>query len=473
MVGRSLLAVLLLLVAGCRQREAKVGALPRGGSPVVAPDGRSLAYEVPKTDGSSRVVIRRCDGSEVAVDASAPSSFHPCWAQDGSLYYACNTVTNTAYEKWTERIGGGGVVIRRWKDGVVRDVLTSERRDFLPFVTADGTRLYFSSTRWTKPKGTQSTAAHVGVADLDAEGNATNVRPFVTSTTHACGYMQFAVSPNGRFAVWGEMRDTMDGWRIFGAEMSAVERAVNVLPEDMTAYAPRWCGDSRRICFTGYRECDDGWQVYVADVFSGAVRKVCAGQNPCWTSDGRAVVYERDGLVRRAEVEPFRADDACEARAEPEQVVWRKGEPFAGERLAFGDERTFFARVKVALSDEDAMMPLLRAYYAESNQAFQLYRDKEWHFAFATRTAGNRFHWVRWMDRVPPDATVTVVGIRTAAATYLSIDGAWPVRMASYLGTLDLRHPERIELDKGVVSAEVGTGWPSDVPSVERKAVFK
>lgn len=446
-----------------------------GENPVVSADGASLAFTRTQPDGTSRLfVFCLTNGVETAVDPSVPSAFHPCWAPDGSLYYACDTVTNTAYGKWTRKADDGGVVIRRWKDGAVQDVLKSEVRDFLPFVTADGKSLYFSSTRWTKPKGTQSTASHVGVADLDAEGRgATNVRPVMSAATYSCGFMQFVVSPDGRFAVWAEMRDTMDGWRIFGADIHAPNRAVNALPEDFTAYAPRWCPDSRRICFTGYRDGDDGWQAYVADVFSGAVRKIGRGKDPCWTPDGSRVFFERDGKIRRAAVEPFAAESSADMPESPEQVVWRMGEPFAGEKLAFRDDRTVFVRVKAQLTADEAVLRLFRACYAESDQALQLYRDKDWNFAFATRTAGNRFHWVRWTDKVPCDANVTITGIRTPTATYISIDGGWPVRMSSYLGTLDLANPRRVEVGPCVSSVEVGTGWPTDVPSVARKAVFR
>lgn len=464
-----LLAAGLLSVASAAERRSL-----DGGSPVVSADGASLAFVRTQADGTSRLfVFGLTNGVETAVDAAVPSAFHPCWASDGSLYYACDTVTNTAYGKWTQKADDGGVVIRRWKDGAVRDVLTSEKRDFLPFVTADGKSLYFSSTRWTVRKGTLSTAAHVGVADLDAEGRATNVRPLMAAATHSCGFMQFVVSPDGRFAVWAEMRDTMDGWRVFGADIKAPDRAVNVLPDDFTAYAPRWCPDSRRICFTGYRDGDDGWQVYVADVFSGAVRKIGPGKDPCWTPDGSRVFFERDGRIRRATVEPFAAEAPVDTPDAPEQVVWRQGEPFEGEKLAFRDDRTVFVRVKAQLTADEAYLRLFRGSYAESDQALQLYRDKDWNFAFATRTAGNRFHWVRWTDRVPCDARVTITGIRTPTATYISIDGSWPVRLSSYLGTLDLVNPRRAEVGSCVSSVEVGTGWPTDVPSVARKAVFK
>ena len=132
-----------------------------------------------------------------------------------------------------------------------------------------------------------------------------------------------------------------------------------------------------------------------------------------------------------------------------------------------------FVRVKAQLTADEAYLRLFRGSYAESDQALQLYRDKDWNFAFATRTAGNRFHWVRWTDRVPCDARVTITGIRTPTATYISIDGSWPVRMSSYLGTLDLVNPRRAEVGPCVSSVEVGTGWPTDVPSVARKAVFR
>ena len=125
----------------------------------------------------------------------------PSWTADGSLIYSLGTRSHTAYENW---YGGRqeGYVIRIWKDGVSRDVLTRARGyDCMPSLAPDGRTVYGVAGhdrgcgyifRWTIEKGTE-------LLGLAPEAKAPNGRIVAIYRPTA-----IAVSPDGtRLAVGG------------------------------------------------------------------------------------------------------------------------------------------------------------------------------------------------------------------------------------------------------------------------------
>ena len=70
----------------------------------------------------------------------------------------------------------------------------------------------------------------------------------------------------------------------------------------MAAYAPAWSPDGKTIAFTGCREGDDGWQIYLMPSEGGTMTRLAKGKNPSFAPNGRTVVYDRDGEICVAQV---------------------------------------------------------------------------------------------------------------------------------------------------------------------------
>ena len=79
--------------------------------------------------------------------------------------------------------------------------------------------------------------------------------------------------------------------------MDNLDNVCAVSPMDMVAYAPRWSPDGKTIAFTGYREGDPRWCVYLASLETGRVTKLCEGEDPDFTADGKAIANSDGGVI--------------------------------------------------------------------------------------------------------------------------------------------------------------------------------
>ena len=120
------------------------------------------------------------------------------------------------------------------------------------------------------------------------------------------GAMSPTVSPDGRQLLWSEMRGFRGNWRLVVAPVSDLAKGRALTPPDASCHSPRWSPDGRRVCYTGYRVGDPGWCVYVQDVATGAKTRVCEGRNPCFSPDGKTLLYDRDGSLFTRPVEEVR-----------------------------------------------------------------------------------------------------------------------------------------------------------------------
>ena len=98
---------------------------------------------------------------------------------------------------------------------------------------------------------------------------------------------------------------------------------------------------------------------------------------------------------------------------------------------------------------------------------------------FSTRDSAGRYLAIR-QDRNDRPGEHTFTAIRTADALYLSVDGAPPTVSTTRGNVISLGKIRRFVVGRGlkageaVLNAEVGTGWPSDVPkSRKREDLFK
>jgi Tol biopolymer transport system component len=102
------------------------------------------------------------------------------------------------------------------------------------------------------------------------------------------------------------MRGFRGNWRLVVAPVSDLAKGRALTPPDASCHSPRWSPDGRRVCYTGYRVGDPGWCVYVQDVATGAATRVCEGRNPCFSPDGKTLLYDRDGSLFTRPMEEVR-----------------------------------------------------------------------------------------------------------------------------------------------------------------------
>ena len=213
------------------------------------------------------------------------------------------------------------------------------------------------------------------------------------------------------------------------------------------------------------------------------MKRLATGENPCFSPDGKSIAYDRDGVVYVREFtaadmpdeilpEP-RDDDA------PEKVLWSKedvtketGLEASGPQFAFGDDTTFFVRVKARLDGTEGLRQLLIGEYDEHEYAFQVFANYAvW---FSTRDFGGKYLDVK-KDSYKGPREYTFTGIRTSKALMLSVDGSLPAVSVPRTKVLSLKNLRRFVVGRGlksgekVIKAEVGTGWPCDVPKFKRR----
>jgi len=468
-------------------------ALTDGANPALSPDGQKLAFQRDAGKETWLGVMDLASGAVQWVEKGPGRAAFPAWTKDGALLYAQGNVFHSAYENWRGDVREG-YGIRIFEKGVARDLLPRGRwLDYSPAPAADGCTLWFISSR-SDPKAAHQIHSSVFKVDLAAPDKATEA--YTPRIGHPCGVSQAAVSPDGRHVVWGEQQDVHAVWCLNVARADDFSRVAPLTPPDMAAYAPNWSPDGRLIAFTGYREGDEGWCIYLLDPALGAAKRLCRGENPSFAPDGKSVVFDLGGKVYRQALAPAdlpTATDRWPARdylanwtKDPEAVLWRganltKLESFPPCKDAkFGLARTFFTRAKVVIpeSSDGKSMGILGLYYrnagiwlGDHGMAFVFSVDKTRRLAVAVGNAirWGQFCWSR--THLVPGKEHTVTGIRTDGAIWVSVDNEPPERLVLAAGQSPL--DEMIGIRVGhpygfnglaVREAEVGAGWPANVP---------
>ena len=531
----------------------------RGENPAFSPDGTRIAFQRlegdlfkigvaelprrgwPAREGKASVLQqdsrRRAPIDESGIEwvESGPgNAAYPAWTPDGALVYMAGNDTETAYEAWKSG-SSSGYGLRLWKDGTTRDLTRGRCRDYTPCVSPDGRTAYFVTTRGVESESASfSKAAATRLATLDiatavshedakarmAEGGASPPgEPKASMPTfrilldapngNNSGYVQPAVSPDGTLLVWGQMDSFFDSWRICGMRLgnaggSGAEPpsfVAPITPSSLAALSPRWHPDGRLLCFTGFRAGDPGWGVWVEDVQTGKVKRLATGENPCFSPDGAAIAYDRDGTIF---IRPFGPDDWPDEvlpdvrdDGEPERIVWSAHDiasesPFdiAGDaRFAFGDGQTFFLRTTARFGGGEGVRQLAIGDYAGTSRAFQLYvaGADVW---LATRGFDGK--WLGVKAPVPvreqaynskvaagAPAEISIVAVRTPKRLVLSVNGGAPkcVLQGPFLA---LDTPVRfmtgagLQQGEAIDSLEIGIGWPRELPKAPmREDLFR
>ena len=505
LIASSLVAAVAVM-AGCSRAPQGERAVTPGFNPAFSPDGKRIAFQ--RLDGDVfKIGVTGLSGGAIEwIEEGPGNAAYPEWTPSGGLVYMAGHDTETAYEAWHGK-SKNGYGLRLWANGRKRNLTTGRCRDYTPCVSPDGKNIYFVTTRGVESESSAySKAASTRIAELDLEsGNyqlpttnhqlpTTNcqLRILMDSPNgNNSGFVQPAVSPDGSLLVWGHLENFFDAWRIYGTRIGKFDKRdwCPVSPRDLTAISPRWHPNGTVICFSGFRKGDPGWGVWVEDVKTGKVKRLATGENPCFSPDGKSIAYDRDGTIF---VRPFGAADlpdetlaeSCED-AEPEKVLWSvenvtKETSFKtnGTQFAFGNDRMFFSRVKVRLDGSQDLRQLLIGDYKEHEYGFQTFA-RTFTVWFSTRDAGGRYLDV--MNRCYKEAReYTFTAIRTPTRLLLSCDGAAPAVSVPRGKVISLENIKRFIVGRGlkpgeaVIKAEVGTGWPANVPKFKkREDLFK
>jgi len=278
--------------------------LTQGEYPVISPDGRRLAFQR-EVDNRLAVFLKDVDtGSETCLEADGMSAF-PAWSPDGSsLVYTYGMDTNTSFEVMKSGTGGG-YGIRLWREGVKKDLSRGRCRDATPSFSPDGKTVFYTSMR-DSGTGFKGGICRSNLGSLPINGGAPSVVHEPPAGKSSFGMSQPVVSPDGLRIVWSESDWYSTPWRLMCAELDNNTCRTNTIerlsPEKMFAWAPRWSPDGRYIIFTGYRDGDPTWSLYVLNVETKHFRRFCTGRDGNFTPDMKQVIYSRDGKIFQRKV---------------------------------------------------------------------------------------------------------------------------------------------------------------------------
>ena len=226
---------------------AEDAALVRGTNPVYSPDGSRLAFQRREGDVFKLGVLDRATGETEWIEDGPGNAAYPAWTPDGALLYTYGHDTETAHEAWKNGSQSGYGLRICEPDGTKRDLTRGRCRDYAPCVSPDGQTVFFVTTRGVESESASfSKAAATRLAALDLarggegaqvpgeEGGASPpgeppasppLPRIVLDSPHGSnsGYVQPAVSPDGRFLVWGQLDDFFEGWRIYGARVADLD----------------------------------------------------------------------------------------------------------------------------------------------------------------------------------------------------------------------------------------------------------
>ena len=476
----------IALAAGCEVAPPGERAVTQGFNPAFSPDGARIAFQRLDGDVFKLGVVNMKDGGAVEwIEEGPGNAAYPEWTPSGGLVYMAGHDHETAYEAWKGN-SKNGYGLRLWENGQKRTLTSGRCRDYTPSVSPDGKKVYFVTTRGIESESSAySKAASTRIAELDlAAGGAPRII-LDSPNGNNSGFVQPAISPDGTMLLWGHLENFFDKWRIYGTRIGRFGRQewCPVTPGSMSAISPRWHPNGRLICFSGFRKGDPGWGVWVEDIATGKVKRLATGENPCFSPDGKSIAYDRGGTIyvrpfgnadMPDEIVPEHRDDA-----DPEKVLWSaenitKETSFKtnGVQFALGSDRTIFTRVRVRLDGSKNLRQLLIGDYKEHEYAFQTFASYAvW---FSTRDMAGRYLDVK-QDCYKDAREYTFTAIRTANKMLLSVDGGLPKVAGTRAKVISLNNIKRFVVGRGlkpgesVIKAEVGTGWPTDVPKFKHR----
>ena len=285
-VGNNALGECASPTASCRQGETRVC---RGESATVSPDGGSIAF-MRLESHRFRVVIRELrTGSEAVVPSGPGQAIMPRWRSDGAVVFTAANETKSAFAARNDDTGWN---LHLFRGGRVEKLTSGRIRETCASFAPDGS-LYFVADA-TDGKDIPS------VVRLGADGRRETV---VTLPEAPCMFGDPSVSPDGSLLLRAEAARYNQPWRIVVSPATNGAERTSLTPATMVAYAPAWRPDGKHVAFTGCRDGDDGWHVYLMPAKEGgSMKRFAKGKNPSFAPDGRALFYDRGGEIFMSQI---------------------------------------------------------------------------------------------------------------------------------------------------------------------------
>jgi S-formylglutathione hydrolase FrmB len=256
-------------------------------------------------DGRNVVMVRDlATGREETISPSEGQACHPAWGSDGSVLYTCGNETKTGFAARDDSTGWNLWV---WKNGARRQVTHGRQRAYAASFAPDGQTVYFSCDHVTEtgkaagPAADPNAISRAGIAAVPLDGRgAQRTVCVLPQSNSACS--QPRISPDGKLLLRAELAKFREPWRLVVSPLEHPERRTYLTSCYEAAYAPAWSPDGKLIAYTGFRDGDVGWGVYVMPSEGIVTQRIADGRNPSFTPDGKSIIYDRDGKVYRREV---------------------------------------------------------------------------------------------------------------------------------------------------------------------------
>ena len=292
----------------CAGEEASVSPLPVATSatlPYGEPPSWRLLFQ--RVVNGRRVVMVRdlATGQETRISSAEGQACHPAWGSDGSVLYTYGNETKTGFAARDDATGWN---LWLWKDGARRQLTHGRQRAYAASFAPDGQTIYFSCDHVTDMTGKAASLAadpnaisRAGIAAVPLDGHgAQRTVCVLPQSNSACS--QPRISPDGKLLLRAELAKFREPWRLVVSPLDHPERRTYLTSWYEAAYAPAWSPDGKLIAYTGFRDGDAGWGVYVMPSEGVVTQRIADGRNPSFTPDGKSIIYDRDGTIYRREV---------------------------------------------------------------------------------------------------------------------------------------------------------------------------
>ena len=283
-MSKSLIMWLVVATGAILPVAAQETRICRGESAAVSPDGGSIAFMRLEAHRFQVLMRNLRTGSETTVPSGPGQAIMPRWRSDGAIVFTAANETKSAFAARNDKTGWNLYLFR---DGRVEKLTSGRIRETCASFAPDGS-LYFVADA-TGDNDVPS------IVRIGADGKRETA---VTLPEAPCMFGDPSVSPDGSLLLRAEAARYNQPWRIVVSPVTNGAERTYLTPVTMAAYAPAWSPDGKYVAFTGCREGDDGWYVYLMPAKEGgAMTRFAKGKNPSFAPDGRTLFYDRCGEI--------------------------------------------------------------------------------------------------------------------------------------------------------------------------------